>query len=307
MRVIVTGVDSFIGSHLAEALVASGDEVIGFSHKRDDASPGLVRHRVDVTDAAAVSALVQATKPERVFHLAAQSNIARSFANPPETLATNVVGSANLFEAMRMHAPEATVVSIGSAAEYGDSARDTDFIDEDAALRPTSPYGVSKVAQGKLVAVYARAHEMRMFHVRLFAILGPRKETDALADFSRNVVAIEQGKADVLLTGNITALRDFVDVRDAVAGLRIAADAGEPGATYNLCNGKATSLSDVVELLRKASTKPFESRVDPARVRPVDDQRVVGNPAKIRALGYAPKFALEDTVRGALDYWRARA
>ena len=307
MRVVVTGVDSFIGSHLAEALVAAGDEVIGFSHKRDDAAGGIVRHRVDVTDAAALAALVQATKPERVFHLAAQSNIARSFANPAETFSTNVVGSAHFFEALRAHAPSATVVSIGSAAEYGDSARDTDFIGEDAALKPTSPYGVSKVAQGKLVAVYARAHKMRIVHVRLFAILGPRKETDALADFSRNVVAIERGKADALLSGNTSALRDFVDVRDAVAGMRLVAEGGEAGATYNLCNGKATSLDDVIALLRKASGRAFESRTDPSRVRPVDDQRVVGDPAKIRALGYSARFALEDTVRAALDYWRARA
>ena len=307
MRVLVTGVDSFIGSHLAEALIASDDEVIGMSHRRDDSEPGLTRRRVEAVDRAAVDALVRDAKPDRVFHLAAQSNIARSFADPAETLATNVVGSANLFEALRTHAPAATVVSIGSAAEYGDSARDTPHVPEDAPLRPTSPYGVSKVAQGKLVAVYARAHKLRIMHARLFAILGPRKTTDALADFCRSVVAIERGQATELVAGNTSALRDFVDVRDAVAGLRLLADRGEAGATYNLCNGRATGLDDVIEALRVVSGAALPVRKDPARMRPVDDQRVVGDGSKISALGYAPRFALDDTVRAALDYWRAHA
>jgi GDP-4-dehydro-6-deoxy-D-mannose reductase len=241
-----------------------------------------------------------------VYHLAAQSNIARSFANPAQTLATNVVGTACLLEALREHAPSATVVSIGSASEYGDAAKQTEFLVEDMSLLPTSPYGVSKVAQGKLTAVYARAHGMRAMHVRLFAILGPRKRGDALSDFCRGVVAIERGEKDALTVGNTSALRDFVDVRDCASGLRIAGDGGEGGATYNLCTGRATTLDDVIALLKRASGTPFEVRTDPARVRAVDDQRVVGNPSKLAALGFASRFSLEDTIASVLEYWRAQ-
>ncbi len=297
MRVLVTGVDSFIGSHLAAALVSAGDEVIGLSRKRDG---------FDVTDAAKVLAAVRDDKPDRVFHLAAQSNIPKSFAEPAATLAVNVVGSANVFEAVRVHAPNASVVSIGSASEYGDSARDAERIAEDAPLRPTSPYGASKVAQYNLVSVYARAHRMKIVHVRPFAILGTGKDTDALADFSRNVVAIERGETDTLVTGNTTALRDFVDVRDAVAGLVIAANAGTPGEAYNLCRGVATSLDDLIALLERASGRKLPVKKDPARMRPVDDARVVGDGSKLRALGFSPRFELADTVAAVLDYWRAR-
>ncbi len=298
MRALVTGVDSFIGSHLEERLKELGDEVVGLSRKRD---------RVDVTDAEAVANLVRRTKPDRVFHLAAQSNIPKSFADPATTLAVNVVGSANLFEAVRQHAPDARVVSVGSAAEYGDSARDAQQIAEDASLRPTSPYGVSKVAQGKLVAVYARAYRMKIVHVRLFAILGPRKTTDALSDFSRNVVAIERGEKDALVTGNTTPLRDFVDVRDAVSGLVLASHSGVPGEVYNLCSGNATSLDDLILLLRAASDREFRIQQDPARMRPVDDQRVVGDASKLRALGFSPELKLADTVAAVLDYWRSQS
>ncbi|HEY2369205.1 MAG TPA: GDP-mannose 4,6-dehydratase [Polyangiaceae bacterium] len=297
MRVLVTGADSFIGSHLTEALVAAGDEVIGTSRKRDG---------FDVTDASKVAAVVRDAKPDRVFHLAAQSNIPKSFADPATTMAVNVVGSANLFEAIRVHAPDASVVSVGSAAEYGDSARDAERIAEDARLRPTSPYGASKVAQSSLVSIYARAHKTKIVHVRLFAILGTRKDTDALADFSRNVVAIERGKADALTTGNTTALRDFTDVRDAVAGLVIAANAGVPGDVYNLCRGEATSLDDLIALLERASGRKLTVKKDPARLRPVDDPRVVGDPSKLRALGFSPRFQPAETVAAVLDYWRAR-
>jgi GDP-4-dehydro-6-deoxy-D-mannose reductase len=307
MRVLVTGVDSFIGSHLAEALVRAGDEVFGLSHRRTDSADGITRQAVDVVDATAVAALVAQTKPERVFHLAAQSKIVRSFEDPMLTLSTNVVGSAGLFEALRVHAPRATVVSVGSSSEYGDAAKQIEFLREDSPLLPTSPYAVSKVAQGKLATVYARAYGMPVMHIRVFAILGPRKEGDALSDFCRNVVAIERGDASELVVGTTSTVRDFTDVRDCVEGLRIAADRGEPGATYNLCSGTAHDFDDVIAELKRATKAAFVVRRDPARVRPVDDARIVGNPEKLNALGYQPRISLADTIATTLEYWRSRA
>jgi GDP-4-dehydro-6-deoxy-D-mannose reductase len=297
VRVLVTGADCFIGSWLAEAITAAGDEVVGLSRKAG----------TDITNAEQVQKLVRDTKPARVFHLAAQSNIARSVADPLETFQTNVVGSTNLFEALRVHAPDATVVSIGSSSEYGDTARTIDFLDEDARLLPTSPYAISKVAQGSLTRFYARAWNMRALHVRPFAIIGPRKETDALSDFSKTIVQIELGRATDLAVGNTSALRDFVDVRDCASALMLLADKGVTGETYNVCNDRATSLDDVLALLQKAAKAPFTVRTDPARFRRVDDQRIVGSSAKIRALGFAPRHALEETIATTLEFWRARA
>lgn len=296
MQVLVTGADSFIGTWLSEALIADGDEVVGISRRRG----------IDITDKAAVSETIRKAKPARVFHLAAQSNIARSFDDPAATLATNVVGSATLFEALREHAPEARVLSIGSSSEYGDTAKTVEFLGEDAGLRPTSPYAVSKVAQCELAAMYARTHRMSIVHVRPFAIIGPRKEGDALGDFCRSVALIELGRKDVLEVGSTTALRDFVDVRDFVAAVRLIADSGEPNGIYNVCNERATSLDDMLAVLVRASRVKLEVRTDPARVRRIDDQRIVGSAAKVRALGYAARFTLAETVESTLEFWRAR-
>ncbi len=297
VRVLVTGADCFIGSWLTESLTAAGDEVIGVSRKLG----------VDITDAATVAKVVADAKPARVFHLAAQSNIPRSIASPAETFATNVLGSTHLFEALRQHAPEATIVSVGSSSEYGDSARTTDFLDEESRLLPTSPYAISKVAQGSLVRYYARAYGLRALHVRPFAIIGPRKETDALSDFSKAIVQIELGRGDTVSVGNTSALRDFVDVRDCVAALRLLADKGQPGETYNVCNDHARSLDDMLAALAKASRAKFEVRVDPSRFRRVDDQRIVGSSKKLRSLGFLPRFSFEETVETTLQFWRARA
>lgn len=296
MRALVTGVDSFIGTWLSEALTAAGDEVVGISRRRG----------IDITNKDAVVATIRAAKPERVYHLAAQSNIARSFKDPIETLTTNVVGSGILLEALREHAPEARVLSIGSSSEYGDTAKTVDFLDEESDLRPPSPYAVSKVAQCKLAAMYARSHRMHVVHVRPFAILGPRKEGDALSDFCKSIALIELGRKDALEVGTTTALRDFVDVRDFVSALLLIADAGEPSGVYNVCNERATSLADLIALLSKASRVEIPVRTDPARVRPIDDQRIVGSSAKVRSLGYTPRFTLSQTLETTLEFWRAR-
>src|SRR5262249_42621105 len=180
MRSLLTGIDSFIGSHLAKALVAAGDEVFGLSRREEGAKDGVTRFRGSVLDAESVARVVQQSRPERIFHLAAQSKIAYSFAHPLETVSVNVVGSLNLFEAARTAAAQAVLVSVGSSGEYGRTASRVEFIDEEQRLDPTSPYAVSKVSQGMLGALYARVHGLKLVHVRPFAIIGPGKEGDAL-------------------------------------------------------------------------------------------------------------------------------
>jgi GDP-4-dehydro-6-deoxy-D-mannose reductase len=295
MRSFITGVDGFIGSHLAEALAAAGDDVAGFG-----------RRQGDVADAAAVGDAVAKARPDRVFHLAALNNIAASFADPARTMATNVTGSVNLFEAVRRSASGAAVVSVGSAAEYGRTAAEVSSLTEELPLLPTSPYGVSKVAQGLLCRVYAQVHGLRALHVRPFAVIGPRKTKDAVSDFCRNVVALERGETDRFIVGPLTSERDFVDVRDFVAALVLLSERGAPGAVYNVCNGATVSLGAVVAILQRLSSKPFEPVADPSRLRPADDRRIVGDNARLAALGYAPRFGLEDTLAATLAHWRAQ-
>ena len=307
MRSFVTGVDGFIGSHLAEALVAAGDTVHGLSRSNPPGSgDGVVRHYGDIASAEDVARAIAEAKPERVFHLAAQNNIQASFAAPNLTMLANVQGSLNVFDAVRTSAPASVVVSVGSSAEYGRSAEDSDAITEGLPLLPTSPYGVSKAAQGMLAAVYATVHGLRVLHVRPFAIVGPRKTKDALSDFCRNVVALERGETERFLVGPLGSVRDFVDVRDCVAALVLLSERGSAGGVYNLCNGRGVRLADLVTALQRASARPFEPVADASRLRAADDSRIIGDPQRLVALGYAQRYSLDETIAATLDYWRAR-
>jgi GDP-4-dehydro-6-deoxy-D-mannose reductase len=304
MRSLVTGVDGFIGSWLAEALVAVGDTVVGTT-RVGATSPSVTRYRCEMTDAERVAQVVRDAAPERVFHLAAANNVAQSFADPWTALAVNLGGSVNLLEAIRLHARGACVISVGSSAEYGRTSALVPKLKETDPLAPSSPYGVSKAAQGQLAAVYAQAYGLRTIHVRPFAVIGPRKRADAVSDFCRGIVDIEQGRAAALQTGNIEAVRDFVDVRDCAAALIAISQNGSPGAVVNLCNGNGVSLSELLDRLRRVSAREFSVTADPARQRAADDVRIVGDASRLFSLGHSPNHSLEDTLRLTLDYWRS--
>jgi len=305
-RALVTAVDCFIGSWLAESLVADGVQVIGAARRDAGTREGVERHVVDIRDRDAVFALVQTAAPDVIYHLAARSNVKQSVDAPNPTRTTNITGSVNLFDAVRAHAPSARVISVGSSAEYGEGGASFERIPETAPLAPRSPYGVSKVAQAQLARIYAVTHGLHVTHVRPFAMIGPRKRLDAISDFCINIIRIERGEADSLSVGNTSSIRDFVDVRDCVAALRRIAQAGAPGEVYNLCHGTGTTLTQISEQRSEASGRGFPIVPAPARPRgKVDDIRLVGDPTRLFSLGYAPRHALADTLKSTLDYWRA--
>jgi GDP-4-dehydro-6-deoxy-D-mannose reductase len=304
MRAFITGVDGFIGSWLGESLVAAGDEVFGLSRSREGTEGGITRLRGDLTSRDRLAEVIAESKPDRIFHLASQNNIKDSFADPALTIATNVVGVIHLLDTVRQIVPSARFVSVGSSAEYGLTASAAAHLTEDLPLQPTSPYGISKVSQGQLARVYASVYGLQSVHVRPFAVIGPRKTRDALSDFCRNVVALERGQTDRFIIGNLEAERDFIDVRDCVAALVLVSERAEPGVTYNICNGGRASLQTLLSLLQPLSLRRFEPVTDPSRLRPADDPRILGDPARLRALGYQPRFALADTVASTLEYWR---
>lgn len=304
MRVLITGVNGFIGSRLAQALQERGDEVIGLARHSPSPKGSFPTLQGDITRLPRMVAVVKAARPDWIFHLAAQSNIPRSLADPMETMTVNVIGTLNVLEAVRLHAPRAVLVSAGSSAEYGQGGPKGDLLDETVPLNPTSPYGISKAAQGMLVTLYARIHHLQAIHVRPFAVIGPGKAGDALSDFCRGVVAIERGESQTLPVGNLTAIRDFIDVRDCVSALITVATKGEGGTVYNLCHGRPVGLEEIITHLRELARRPFEIILKEGRLRPADDHRLVGDGRKIARLGYRPRYSLDETVKAVLNYWR---
>lgn len=299
-RFLITGVDGFIGSCLAHRLRDHGDTVFGLSRKSEDE----FRLRGEITDPAAVATAVRVSQPDCIFHLAAQNNIMESIRNPQETISINVNGSLNLFQSVRDLSPRSRVVSVGSSSEYGKTASLHPYLEETLPLLPSNGYGITKAAQGMFAALFARVFALDTIHVRPFAIVGPGKQGDALADFCRGVIAIERGSKTVLTVGNIEAVRDFVDVRDCVSALLLIAEKGETGKTYNICNGTEASLDDILGILKRLSKNSIQLEIDPARMRPADDLRIVGNNEKLAGLGYASNYDLATTVADTLAYWR---
>jgi GDP-4-dehydro-6-deoxy-D-mannose reductase len=306
MRSLVTGADGFLGGWLARSLVDRGDETFGLSRReRLPSTAGWKRVQGDVRDVAGLRTIVRDVAPDRIFHLAGWSHIPSSFVHPEDTFVTNTLGTLHLLEAVREHASGSIVVSVGSSAEYGESARDNPNVAEDAPLCPTSPYGISKVAQGLLCRQFSKTYGIKAIHVRPFAVIGPGKTGDALTQFAEQVVRVELGERSRVDVGDLEPVRDFIDVRDAVAALVQIAESGGGGEAYNLCNGDPVKLAELVDTLRACARVPFEVAVDTTRLRAVDDLRIVGDPARLHGLGYARRHSLAETVKATLDALRA--
>jgi GDP-4-dehydro-6-deoxy-D-mannose reductase len=289
--VFVTGGSGFAGHHLLALL----PEAVSPPHS------GL-----DLLDPAAVRSAVREASPAVVFHLAALASVRRSWEAPAETLTGNVAITANLLEAVRLEAPEATVVVIGSGEVYGPPYSLP--VEEDAPLRPQNPYAVSKAACDLLAGQYADAFGMHVVRMRPFNHAGPGQSDDyVVGTLTRQVAEAEAaGRDEVLLrTGNPDSARDFTDVRD-VARAYLAA-ASLDGGAYNVASGRAVTVRDLIELVRSATQLPVRHEVEPARVRAHDVPEVRGSAARLReATGWQPEIPLERTVADALEAWRER-
>jgi GDP-4-dehydro-6-deoxy-D-mannose reductase len=289
--VFVTGGTGFAGRHLLALLP-------------DAVSPS--RSELDLLDAGAVRAAVREASPAVVFHLAALASVRRSWEAPAETLTGNVAMTANLLEAVRLEAPEATVVVIGSGEVYGPPSSLP--VQEDAPLRPQNPYAVSKAACDLLAGQYADAFGIQVVRMRPFNHAGPGQSDDyVVGTLTRQVAEAEAaGRDEVLLrTGNPDSARDFTDVRD-VARAYLAA-ASLDGGAYNVASERAVTVRDVIELVRSATRLPVRHEVEPARMRAHDVPEVRGSAARLRdATGWQPEIPLERTVADALEAWRER-
>jgi len=320
MKVLITGITGFAGSHLADFILQQhpGVEVHGTKRWRSDDRnirhlAGKVHlHECDIKDAHNVDAVIARVRPDRIFHLAAQSFVPTSWESPAETLGTNIVGQANLFEAVRKLKAGGynPVIQIAcSSEEYGLVHPDEVPIKETNPLRPLSPYAVSKVGQDYLGYQYFKSYGLRVIRTRAFNHSGPRRgEVFVDSNFAHQIVAIEAGaQPPQIKVGNLDAVRDFTDVRDVVEAYWLAAERGEPGEVYNIASGKGVTIQQMLDRLIGLSTaKGITVVADPSRMRPSDVPVLIGDAAKLRKLtGWSPKRDyLTVTLPDTLEYWR---
>jgi len=314
MRILITGITGFVGSHLTEYALERGAEVIGALRWRSKTEHiERLRDRVtlvesDLRDLLSVRTLLEQAQPDWIIHLAAQSFVAASWQTPVETLYTNAISQMNLFEAMRQLKSCARFLVIGSSEEYGLAHPDELPIQETNPLRPLSPYAVSKVTQDLMGYQYFKSYGMHIVRSRAFNHEGPRRgDVFVTSNFAKQIAEMEAGlREPVVQVGDLKPTRDFSDVRDVVRGYWLLLERGTPGEVYNLCSGVDWSIERVLSFLIGRSTlSHIEIRQDPARLRPSDVPVLRGSRAKIEsALGWRGTIPLEQTLTDLLEYWR---
>ena len=299
MKALITGGGGFVGSYLATHLRTEGDEVVAID--RSGEKP------VDITDRGAIHDTLAAERPEVVYHLAALSHVGESFSDPTAVLRVNVEGTVNVLDAARA-AEVHRIVVVGTAEEYGRVDERDLPLREDAPLRPSSPYGVSKIAASFLALQAHLAYGLDVVRVRAFSHTGPGQSDRFLVPaLAQRIAQAERDSRDEILVGSLDPIRDLSDVRDVVRAYHLIARQGHAGAVYNVCSGTGVSVQEIADRLVAAATRPLRITVDQALVRPVEVPRLVGDASLVRAeTGWSPWYSLDDTLTAVLADARAR-
>ncbi len=323
-RALITGITGMVGSHLLDFLMEHTDwEIWGMLRWRSPLVninahiPTINRKEriklvyADLRDTMSIEEAVRQSKPDFVFHLAAQSYPKTSFDSPLDTMDTNVQGTERLLGALRRHVPDAVIHVCASSEVFGRVPQDKLPIDEECTFHPASPYAISKVGTDLIGRYYAEAYNMTVMTTRMFTHTGPRRgDVFAESTFAKQIAMIEEDKSDpVVYVGNLESLRTWADVRDAVrAYYMLVTENPQAGAYYNIGGTFTCSIRAMLDKLIELSTRDdIKVEIDPDRLRPIDADLQVPNTAKFEAhTGWKPEIPFESTMQDLLDYWRDR-
>lgn len=309
-RLLLTGANGFVGSILTARAQQAGFHVVTLARRLMPEKPISVKQiACDICNSDGLAQAIADAKPSHVIHLAAMSHVPTSFIEPLATWQTNVMGSMNLLEAVKQHAPDAFVLFASSSEVYGGAFRSGVAVDEQTNCEPLNPYAASKLAAESAFREYFR-QGMKGVIARPFNHIGAQQSADFVtASFARQIALIEAGKqSPVLKVGNLQASRDFLDVQDvcgAYLDILKLADSDDYPRCMNIASGQSRTISSVLDLLLSLSTKQITVELDTDRLRPSDIPVAIGNSESLkRATGWQPKIALKHTLRNLLDYWR---
>ena len=315
MKVLITGIAGFVGSHLAELLLKKGDEVFGICLACEslenirEIKKDLHLTNCDITDFDQLSKVIRRINPDEIYHLAALSSVGKSFAHPKDTIEANVSGTLYLLEILRNRRKEVRILIVGSSDMYGVVKPKDIPITEEKSLLPVSPYGTSKAMCDLLAYQYFKSYGVQTIRVRAFNHTGPRQGMGfVVPDFASQIAKIEAGiLPPVMKVGNLSSKRDISDVRDIVKGYQLLMKKGKAGEAYNICSGKAYSIKNVLKVLISLSKKKIRVGVDEKKNRPAEIPVLVGDNSKIkRTTGWKPEISIEKTLEDTLNFWRRK-
>lgn len=316
-KVLITGITGSAGSYLAEYIVNNHPkvEVHGISRWHSttvddnlkDIRSKITMHEADLTDMASVIEVLQTVQPDAIFNLAAYANVLASFMTPTAVMYNNILGTSNLFEAIRILKIKPLIQHCSTSEVYGQVDPKYVPITEDAPLRPVSPYAVSKTTQDLLCWSYFIGYKLPIIRTRMFTYLNPRR-TDIFASiFAKQVALIEQGLQKELVHGNLDSIRTIIDVRDAMRAYWEAMTHCQVGEVYNIGGTTTMKVGEFLDKLIALSTVPIPTRVDPTLLRPADVTLQIPSVKKfIAATKWKPKYTFEESISYVLEYWRKR-
>jgi GDP-4-dehydro-6-deoxy-D-mannose reductase len=298
VRALITGVSGFVGRHLIAHLEQSGDDVEGCD--REDGS-------IDIDDRASIDGILERFRPKVVYHLAGWSDVGGSWQAPEETFRANAQGTLNVLLASKAVGVE-RVLSVSSADVYGIVGEDELPIDEDAPLRPVTPYAASKVAADFLGLQAWLGWKLPVVRARAFNHLGPGQSPRFVAPaLAARIARNELDGGTEVPIGNLSARRDFTDVRDVVRAYRLLVEHGEAGEAYNVCSGVDVEITDIAVRLLAGARSPMSLRHDPSLERPVDIPVLRGDNSRVhKTTGWMPTISLDQTLTDILDEMRDR-
>lgn len=317
MKSLIIGGAGFVGAYLVRHLKNDlGQDVVVTKMPREQIKVDGVDmnsiqvYDLDILQKESIVALFREIRPDYIYHLAAQSSVSVSWKNPALTVDVNVKGGVNILEALRELEDKPRVLFIGSGEEYGHILPGEIPIKEGNVPRPGNIYAATKVCQNMLAKIYADAYGLDVMMVRAFNHIGPNQlPLFVVADFCKQVAEIEAGNREpVMKVGNLSAKRDFTDVRDVVRAYALLMKSGCAGETYNIGSGHAIAIEDILKQILDHSSVEIRVEVDPERLRPVDVPIIEADTTKVyEATGWKPEISLEQTIRETLDYWRTKS
>ena len=321
MRILITGINGFAGSHLARYLLTKKDiELYGTVrvrsdlHRIEDIKNCCNLRLIELTDSVSINNIIQSIKPQQIYHLAAQSYVKSSWDSPLETYQTNVMGTVSLFEAVKLLELECRILVTSTSEVYGSQSG---IITELTPPTPNTHYGISKYAQDQIARLYHKAFNMDVVVTRSFNITGAgRADVFVDSNFTKQIAVLEKEryvlntKTDkdlILKHGYLETKRDFTDVKDVVKAYVLVMNRGNKGEIYCICQEQSTKISDLLDIMIKLSIADIKTEIDPERFRPVDTLMMIGDCSKLRTeLGWKPEIPLVQSMEELLNYWRKK-
>lgn len=307
-KILITGCSGFLGGYLLKEYSKEDNvEIFGITEIKDFCSVDMEVINIDIRDGEKLDGIVRKIKPEAVFHFAAISNVGFSWKNPALTYDVNFLGSSNLLESLRKYSPNAKILLMSSAEVY--KSENVNFINENSPIDISNPYALSKYAMEILGKLYEKNYGMNVLTVRSFNFTGPgQNRSFVISDFSYQIAAIEKGiRPPEIKVGNLSARRDFSDVRDIARYLRIIMGKGDPGKIYNICSGSDYSIEELLNFLLEMSEVKIKIEVDKERFRLSDSPILSCDNTLIRnRFNLHPQFKIKQTLKDILAFWRKR-